>query len=36
MYATEGGKGLPDNYIFGYFLDVHFVKKHKLPKGQLI
>jgi len=22
MYATEVGKGLPNNYTFGYFLDV--------------
>jgi len=30
MYATEVGKGLPNNYIFRYFLEVCFVKKHKL------
>ena len=27
MYATEVGKGLPNNYIFGYFLNVSFDKK---------
>jgi len=41
MYTTEGGNGLPNNYIhvFMYFLNVHCVKKKKLlcwPKGHLI
>jgi len=39
MYATEVGKGLPNNYVFGYSLNVSFDKKHKLlcwSKGHII
>jgi len=40
MYTTEGGNGLPNNYIhiFMYFLNVHCVKKNNttlLTKGSL-